>query len=137
MLRVIRRRSFTLIEVMIAIAILTLTLVPLLYPHYAIIREQQLFVKEVEVDRLINLHYKEELKRFYSGGVNWENEWEREIELEERIAGYKVTKALHRVKWKPKEDPMYFLIRTEYRLVKEKTKEQTLAFYAVVEKKAA
>ena len=134
MLKVIRRRPFTLIEVMISIAILTLTLIPLLYPHYAILREGQLFLHEVEVDRLINLEYKEELKRFFRGSVNWESEWDKEVELEEKLVGFKVIKTITLVKNKPKDEPKYILIKTEYRLFNGK-KEQKIAFYAVVEKK--
>lgn len=60
-------RAFTLIEVLVAFALLTLCMVPLLYPHFSILKEETRVVQELELDRLSTLAYGTLLQDLYRG----------------------------------------------------------------------
>jgi hypothetical protein len=68
----LRRRRFTLIEVVVSLFLVVLCLIPLLQPHAVILMEEKRFVREVQLDRVANLVYAEVLQSLYAQAVSWE-----------------------------------------------------------------
>lgn len=77
------RRHFTLLEVMISLALIVLCILPLIYPHVALYKAQSAFVNEMKVDRLVQRLYAEMLVKLYRGEVSWsEVEGEKAVEID-------------------------------------------------------
>ncbi len=127
-MRLIRARRFTLMEVVLAIAILSLSLLPLLYPHFAILREEQRFVREIDLDRKVNLLWADDLQTFFSGNFSWESEWDVVREV-----GSGAKRRVHKEKSKSNETVEYMLILVEYTMTLGK-KKQVYPFYATVQR---
>lgn len=66
-----RRACFLLLEVFIAFAIVALTLLPLLYPHYAIYLEQHKFVNKIELDMAVNNFYASTIEKLQRNEISW------------------------------------------------------------------
>ncbi len=66
----IRRRPFLMLELLIAMAILALVLIPLLSPHFHIVKRERETLRAVELDRLANQAYGKILKGLYRGTVS-------------------------------------------------------------------
>lgn len=66
-----KKRSVTLIEVLIAIFLVSICFVPLLAPHKTMIQTQKNFIKKVELDRTINLLYGQILYLLYENKIDW------------------------------------------------------------------
>jgi len=65
------RRNVTLLEVLIAFALIALCAAPLLAPHAQMIFSQQRFEKRVERDFMINNHFGELLVALYRNEIAW------------------------------------------------------------------
>jgi hypothetical protein len=67
------KRHILLLEVLVAIAIVVLCIVPLLRPHLFILTEEKRFIREVELDRLVGILYANLLiEGFYHGNIKWD-----------------------------------------------------------------
>ncbi len=67
-----KKRHVLLLEVLIALAIVTLCILPLLHPHVAILSEEKSFVREIELDRLVGLIHSDMLvEQFYRENIQW------------------------------------------------------------------
>ncbi len=71
----VRKRHFLLLEVLIALGIVLVCIVPMLQPHLAMLMEEKRFIREVELDRVANVLYCDLLvNRFYrSPPITWED----------------------------------------------------------------
>ncbi|MFZ0565743.1 MAG: hypothetical protein WAM28_06125 [Chlamydiales bacterium] len=70
----IRKRSFLLFELLLAIALVSLCLFPLLKPHFAIQKEQQKELKQMQLSKIASGAFCEIKKRIYSD-KDWD--WEK------------------------------------------------------------
>lgn len=70
----VSKRHFLLLEVLIALAIVLATIMPMLQPHLAMLMDEKGFIREVELDRVSNVLYCDLLvNRFYrSPVISWE-----------------------------------------------------------------
>lgn len=127
-----RFRSFTLIEVLIAIALVALTAIPLLYPHYAILKEERLALRTLEVDALAGDIYGEILRDVYRGKIDW-----AEIQSQEAVAirseelesqRLKATRLFTVERSKPQKNPQYFLLRCTITIKPERSKEPSWSY---------
>lgn len=67
------KRHILLLEVLVALAIITMCIVPMLRPHLFMLAEEQKFVREVELDRLVgNIYTNLLIDRFYRQGITWD-----------------------------------------------------------------
>ncbi len=74
-------RHFLLLEVMIAFALVALCVIPMLRPHLYMLTQEQDFLREVELDRVVGVLYCELLvEGFYRSTIPW-----RSIEEEETV----------------------------------------------------
>ncbi len=67
-----RKRHILLLEVMIAIAIILMCIVPMLQPHIFMLVEEKEFIREVDLDRVVGLLYSDLLvEKFYRNTILW------------------------------------------------------------------
>lgn len=67
----LRRPSFTLLEVLIALALIVGCMIPLIYPHVVLLQAQNAFVSEMKIDRVVQNLYGETLVRLYRNEIAW------------------------------------------------------------------
>lgn len=78
-----RRHHFTLLEVMIAMSLIVVCMIPLIYPHVVLYQEQSTFINEMKVDRVVQRLYAEMLIKLYRSEVAWSDiESEKTIEID-------------------------------------------------------
>lgn len=65
------KRPILLLEVLIAIALVTLCILPLLAPHVEILREQQRLITHMKIDHQINLLYVDLLESLQKNEIAW------------------------------------------------------------------
>ncbi|MEX1013121.1 MAG: hypothetical protein WD595_04880 [Waddliaceae bacterium] len=68
----IRKQPFLLLEVLIAIVLVTLSLFPLLTPYLWMIRSEQNYRSKVEMDHLSNHVYASIIEQLYRAEISWE-----------------------------------------------------------------
>lgn len=69
----IHKRHILLLEVLIAIAIIVMCIVPMLQPHLYMLQEEKSFIREVELDRVVGVVYTNLLvDRFYRPNITWD-----------------------------------------------------------------
>ena len=64
-------RHFLLLEVVIALMLVALTVIPLLAPQAYILYRQKTFMQEVDLDHLVNLLYADVVVHLYKGQIPW------------------------------------------------------------------
>jgi hypothetical protein len=67
----LKRRHQSLLEVLIAFALIALCILPMMYPHVAIYKAQNKFIHKVELDHVVNLLYGKILEKLYMNTINW------------------------------------------------------------------
>lgn len=67
----IHKRHFLLLEVLIAFVIIAICMLPLISPHTFILKEQNKFIEQVELDHLVNLIYADIVERLYRNEITW------------------------------------------------------------------
>lgn len=60
-----------LLEVLIAFVIVVLCAIPLIYPHTAMLKAQNQFVRKMELDHAVNLLYGHVVEKLYLNKFNW------------------------------------------------------------------
>lgn len=70
-MKIIRRPAFLLLEVMIALFLVALCLIPIIDPHYAMIQSDLTILEEGKLERTAARLYSEFLIRLYRGDVLW------------------------------------------------------------------
>lgn len=82
----VQKRSFTLLEVLIALALIVGCIIPLIYPHVVLFQAQNAFVSEMKVDRLVQTLYADTLVSLYRNEIPWnELESEKEVTIDPAI----------------------------------------------------
>lgn len=66
-----KKRHQSLLEVLIAFALIALCVLPLIYPHVAIYRDQSKFAHKLELDHAVNLLYGKVLEKLYMNTIPW------------------------------------------------------------------
>lgn len=66
-----RKQHFLLLEVLIAIFLIVLCMIPLIYPHTYILVSQKRFVHQVELDHAVNLIYADIIEKLYTNDISW------------------------------------------------------------------
>jgi hypothetical protein len=67
----VRKHHFLLLEVVIAIILIALCIIPLISPHTFILTEQKKFIHKVELDHLVNLTFADIVERMYRNEIPW------------------------------------------------------------------
>lgn len=65
------KRPMILLEVLIALALISLCMIPLISPHVTLIQQQKRFVTTMEMDRVVNLMYVDVLERLQKNEIPW------------------------------------------------------------------
>lgn len=116
----LRRRFFSLLEVLIAFALVALCAIPLIYPHTAMLKAQNQFVRELELDHAVNLLYGNVVEKLYLNKINWNDINHTTFEITESMLkeagydkplGYKGKFAFIEEKHKPKKLGNYNLFK--------------------------
>jgi len=117
------RRHILLLEVLIALMIVTMCIMPLLAPHIAMVQEERAFQREIELDRLVNLLYGDLLvEKFYRQEQEWWavlNGSSTEIQ-DERVKDlgyqgkYVIQRSLKKQKLQDVDDYRYNLLTVKY-----------------------
>jgi len=138
----ISKRQFTLLEVMIAFALIVLCIIPLIYPHVFILKTQRDFIKKIAVDHIVNLHYADLVEKMYKNEIPWD-EIMQEAPIPigkdkiKQLMGegsfpYEGSYRFIEIKHKPNEEApkMVYLMNLKYQFIK---KEEILTYdYEVV-----
>lgn len=67
------KRTFLLLEVLIAFLLVVLCAIPLIAPHVTIFRDQNAFLDRIELDYAINEEYAKIIEQLYRQNIPWEN----------------------------------------------------------------
>jgi len=79
-----QKRYMALLEVMIAFAIIVLCIIPLVYPHVAVVQSERKFLDRVELDHFVNLIFADILQKLYENKIAWGDiEGEKDIPIDE------------------------------------------------------
>lgn len=68
----LNKKHFTLLEVLIAFALIVLCVLPIISPHVAIYKAQRSFVKKIELDHVVNLLYANIYEDIQKNKIPWE-----------------------------------------------------------------
>ncbi len=68
----VKKRKVLLLEVLIAFALVVMCAFPMLYPHVFMVKSEKRFVREVELDRLVDILYADILEQLYKNEIGWE-----------------------------------------------------------------
>ena len=122
------KRHILLLEVLIALMLVTMCILPLLAPHIAMVQEERVFQREIELDRIVNLLYGDLLvEKFYRQEQEWWsvlNATSTEIQ-DERVrklgytGSYTISRKLRKKKLQGVEDYRYNLISIRYEFTPE------------------
>lgn len=75
----VKKRHMILLEVMIALALIALCVLPLLAPHAFLLKHQKQFVSTIELDHVVNLLYADTLERLHRQEIAWQNIQEKTV----------------------------------------------------------
>lgn len=67
----LKKRHVLLLEILIALAIIAMCILPLLYPHATILNQQQRFLKKTTLDHTVNLLYVDVLEQLQKNQIPW------------------------------------------------------------------
>lgn len=70
-MRRLKRRHITLLEVLIALFIISMCAVPLLAPHFRMFIHQRRFVDKIELDRAVSLFYGQIVEKLHQNQISW------------------------------------------------------------------
>lgn len=68
----VRKRHVLLLEILIALAIIALCILPLLSPHATILNQQQRFLKKTSLDHAVSLLYVDVLEQLQKNAIPWQ-----------------------------------------------------------------
>lgn len=134
-----KRNNYLLLEVLIAFTIVALALLPILEPHLEMLRQEKVFIREVEADRVAQLLYADLLEKgFYQQGVFWNAIVTEELFeiIDPRLdainfRGYYKMKAIRKQRGELSENIRNYLIRITLILVSSE-REKPLEFIHVL-----
>lgn len=66
-----RKKHVTLLEVLIAFVLVSFCLVPLIYPHVGILREQHQFLRKIQLDHAVNLYTGHIIEKMHRSEIPW------------------------------------------------------------------
>ncbi len=69
----VKKRHILLLEILIALAILTMCILPLLSPHATILNQQQRFLKKTTLDHVVSLLYVDVLEQLQKNIIPWQS----------------------------------------------------------------
>lgn len=67
-----QKRPFLLLEVLIAIFLVSLCIIPLLSPYAAIFRNQQQLIDKIALDHSVHLLYADVIERLHNNAIPWQ-----------------------------------------------------------------
>lgn len=119
-MKIIKKRYIALLEVLIAFVLISLCVLPLIYPHAAMLKTEQEFIAEVELDHQVNLLYANRLQKLYLNEISWSDiESGKEFTIDKQllqsigyekelpfIGSYRFTEIKHKPPKQP-EDAVY------------------------------
>lgn len=79
------RRFQSLLEVLIAFVLIALCVLPLIYPHIAIYKQQLEFSRKLELDHLVNLLYGRVLEKLYMNTIPWHDIPQTTFEVDDAL----------------------------------------------------
>lgn len=71
-MRLIKRRPFLLLEVLIAFVFVVSAFFPLIYPHFYIYQQQRQFINKIEIDLAVNEFYGAILVQLQRNQIAWQ-----------------------------------------------------------------
>lgn len=66
-----RLGNFLLLEVLIAFALVVMAVLPLIYPHFYIYRQQRAFIDKIDLDIAVNQIYVNIVEKLYRNEIPW------------------------------------------------------------------
>jgi hypothetical protein len=70
-IKLVTRRHFLLVEVLIAFAFVVAALLPLMHPHFYIYQQQSRFIDKIELDIAVNNFYGNILQKLQTSEISW------------------------------------------------------------------
>jgi hypothetical protein len=75
----VKKRHMILLEVMIALALIALCVLPLLAPHAFLLKQQKQFISTIELDHMVNLLYADTVERLHRQEIAWQSIQEKTV----------------------------------------------------------
>ena len=85
MAKTLKKRPMFLLEAMIAFAIVVLCALPLLAPHFAMLRAQQTYRDQLNLDHAVNLFYGQLMQQLYLNQIPWEDLQKKPHEVSQKM----------------------------------------------------
>ncbi|MCB1111239.1 MAG: hypothetical protein H7A37_06670 [Chlamydiales bacterium] len=125
-MRRLNKRPLTIMEVLIAFALVVLCVFPLIAPHVLMLRAEYRFIDQVRLDHYVNDHYVSLLEQLHRNVIPWssiEEGAEQPLEAPE-IKPYRGSYRLSIAEKKPKESAptSAYLVELHYRFTKDEAK---------------
>lgn len=70
-MKVKRKQHLSLIEVLIAFALVVMCILPLIYPHVFMVKTQHQFIRKIELDHAVNVLYGDTLAALQMNRIPW------------------------------------------------------------------
>lgn len=71
-MKLVKRRHFLLVEVLIAFAFVVAALLPLMHPHFYIYQQQSRFIDKIDLDIAVNNFYGNILQQLQANEISWD-----------------------------------------------------------------
>jgi len=107
-----RKKTFTLLEVLISFVLVSFCMLPLIYPHVAILKEQHKFLRKIQLDHAVNLYSGHLIEKLHKSEIPWYMIEEGKVmnvdeellqQLSPEIAAFKGVYSFEILKSKPKK----------------------------------
>ena len=127
------KRHMLLLEVLIAFTLIVVTIIPLIYPHTAILISQKKFIHKIELDHYVNQIHAKMIEDLYTNDINWSDivsDREVKIDTPKKLpfeGTYKFT--LNRRKPPEESEKNIYLINLDYKFISKLDKDEVLFHY--------
>ena len=134
----IEKRHLLLLEVLIAFTLIVLTIIPLIYPHTAILIIQEKMIHKMELDHHVNKIHAEMVEKLYKNEINWSDIMnDREvkiIDIPENLpfeGTYQFSEKIRKPKLKDGEEApkTLYLMNLDYKFISRLDKKEMMTFH--------
>ncbi len=138
-----KKRYFLLLEVLIAFTLVVMAFLPMLYPHYYLLRAQREFIHKVDLDHLVNLAYADVTERLYRNEIPFfdllggrqffiDDALLKRVGMDNQLpykGTYKFSEKIHKPR---KDEPVaysLYLINLDFKFEKEKPAKEVIDYH--------
>ncbi len=84
-MKLLSKKPFSLLEVIIALTLVSFCALPLIYPHVAMLKAQYVFTRRMQLDHAVNLLYATVLEKLYLNKISWSDLTQTKFEITDQL----------------------------------------------------